>query len=294
VSKALSAELQAHLDGGATTMALCWLVVRTDGTRQGFTEHDRDLTFGGDTYLASSGFTASRLEQSLGLAVDNLNVDGALSDDSINEDDLAEGRYDDADVTLTYVNWADTSMRTILSRGSIGEVKRQETAFSAEFRSLAHKLNQRTGRTFQRTCDAALGDARCGVDLTSSSYRSNGAVISASGRSLVVDTVGDFYPDAFFTHGVLTFTSGDNNGLSFEVKSQAGGNITLWQVPPNPVNAPNTFFVTAGCEKTIGVCKAKFDNVANFRGCPYIPGQDIFQDYPTQGDPQMDGGSLFQ
>ena len=34
-----------------------------------------------------------------------------------------------------------------------------------EASSLAHVLGQTVGRTFQATCDAALGDARCGVDL---------------------------------------------------------------------------------------------------------------------------------
>jgi hypothetical protein len=44
-------------------------------------------------------------------------------------------------------------------------------------RSLAHVLGQTVGRTFQATCDAALGDGRCGVDLEDSAYKGTGAVI---------------------------------------------------------------------------------------------------------------------
>ncbi len=70
--KALPPALQAHLSGGVTTLCYCWRVTRHDGTVMGFTEHDRDVTAAGTTFQAGSGFTASRIEQSLGLAVDNM------------------------------------------------------------------------------------------------------------------------------------------------------------------------------------------------------------------------------
>jgi hypothetical protein len=38
--------LQARLDGGATTLARCWIVTRRDGVVQGFTDHDEDLVVG--------------------------------------------------------------------------------------------------------------------------------------------------------------------------------------------------------------------------------------------------------
>lgn len=291
MSKTVQSALQAHLDTGATTMALCWKVARKDGTTQGFTEHDCDLTFDGLTYLARSGFTATQVAQSLGLAVDNLNVDGAISSDTINEDDLASGRYDDADVELTWVNWQDVSQRQTFSRGSIGEVKRGETAFSAEFRSLVHRLNQKTGRQYQKTCDVAVGSDRCGVDLTSSTFSSSGTVTSASGRNLVLTSLGG-YADGWFSHGLLTFTSGLNTGLSFEVKSHSGSNVTLWDVPPGAVLSSDAFGLTAGCLQTMDVCITKFNNINNHQGFPDIPGQDTLQNYAVTGEREFTGGSL--
>jgi uncharacterized phage protein (TIGR02218 family) len=32
------------------------------------------------------------------------------------------------------------------------------------------------------------------------------------------------------------------------------------------------FTVTAGCDKSVKTCKAKFDNEVNFRGFPHVPG----------------------
>lgn len=293
MSKTLAAGLQDHLDSRSTTMVYCWKVERSDGTVQGFTEHDGDLTFDSVTYLASSGFQASMIEQSLGLAVDNLNVESALSSDSINEDDLAKGYYDFAEVTIYWVNWQDVTERSIVDRGNLGEISRGETAFSAEFRSLADRLDQQTGRKYSRSCDAVLGDARCGVDLTSSSFKATGTVSSADGRQLVVTGTGTF-GDGFFQGGVLTFTSGDNNGLSFEVKRHEGADVTLWEIPPDTVAVSDGYSMTAGCDRSSATCKAKFSNLANFRGFSHIPGEDWMTKYADIEEENMDGGSLFQ
>lgn len=294
MSKTVPTALQAHLNSGATTMALCWKVTRQDGVVQGFTEHDRDLTFNGVTYLARSGFTATAVTQSLGLAVDNLNVDGAISSDTINEDDLASGRYDDAEVELIWVNWADPTnpgMSITTARGNIGEIKRQETAFSAEFRSLAHKLGQNTGRSYQRTCDAKLGDGRCKVNLESATYKATGTVTSAAGRNLVLTGLGT-YDDGWFTHGRIKFTSGLNAGLEFEVKSHSGGTVTLWDAPPSAVVSAVTFEIRAGCKQDMWTCRDKFNNIKNFQGFFDIPGQDYIQKVAVQGEAVYDGGSL--
>ena len=60
--------------------------------------------------------------------------------------------------------------------GSLGEVRRTGTAFTAEVRGLAHYLQQPKGRLFQYGCDADLGDARCGIDLSLAIYRGEGAI----------------------------------------------------------------------------------------------------------------------
>ncbi|HZT50243.1 MAG TPA: DUF2163 domain-containing protein, partial [Hyphomicrobiaceae bacterium] len=91
--KSLPPSLQAHLDTGATTLAWCWRVTRRDGVRLGFTDHDRDLVFDGTTFAAATGFTATEIKDAVGLAVDNLEVESALSSSSLNEDDLAAGLF---------------------------------------------------------------------------------------------------------------------------------------------------------------------------------------------------------
>ena len=65
----LPPDLAAHLAGGATTLCHCWALTRRDGARLGFTDHDRDLRFGGLTYAARSGLEAAEASTELGFAI---------------------------------------------------------------------------------------------------------------------------------------------------------------------------------------------------------------------------------
>lgn len=278
--KTVSPGLQAHLDTGATTMCYCWRITRTDGLVQGFTEHDEDLTFDGTTFLAKTGFTASQVQQTLGLSVDNMNVDGAVSSETINEDDLAAGKYDDAYIELFWVNWQDPSQRLISQVGYTGEAKRTGAAFSAELRGLTSRLGQTTIRTFQRTCDAQLGDSRCKIDLTSSTYKGSGTITEALGpRTHKASGLGGYDTD-WFSQGVLTFTSGENDGVKIDVKEHVkdgSGNVVieLWYPPAFNLEAGWTFTITAGCKLTADICNAKFGNILNFQGFAKMPGNDF-------------------
>src|SRR5690606_7225920 len=204
--KTLSSDFAVHLAGGTTTLAWCWKLVRRDGAVLGFTEHDRDLSFGGTAYEAAGGFTASALESTGGLNTDNLDVAGALSSARLDESDLAAGLYDDAEVEIWRVNWADTEQRVLMRKGNLGEVSRAGEAFSAELRGLAHRLNQPVGRLYQYGCDADFGDRRCGLDADD--WTVPGTVTSASAnRELIAEGLGEFAA-GYFTRGRLTFTSG--------------------------------------------------------------------------------------
>ena len=239
--KSLSTALKAHLATGATTLAWCWRVTRGDGAVLGFTDHDCDLTFDGTTFEAATGFTASEIKDALGLSVDNLEVSSALNSDQLNADDLAAGLYDDAAVEIWRVNWQDTDQRVLMRAGSLGEVRRAGTAFSAEVRGLAHYLQQPKGRLFQSGCDADLGDARCGVDVDDPAFRGTGTTIAASSLRLFTASGLDTFAAGWFTRGLVTFTSGTNAGRDQEVKRHALfgaiATIELWQPMALPIEA---------------------------------------------------------
>lgn len=50
-----------------------------------------------------------------------------------------------------------------------------------------------------------------------------------------------------------------------------------------------TFTIFAGCDKRLSTCRRKFANVRNFRGFPYLPGDNWLTAYPVSGR-AYDGG----
>jgi uncharacterized phage protein (TIGR02218 family) len=287
--------MQAKLDSGVTSLCRCWVITRNDGVVQGFTDHDEDVAVGDVTCLAGSGLTGSEATQKLGLAVDASEISGALADDTLNEDDLAAGRYDAAGVEIWLVDWSEPSLRVLLAKGTLGEVKREGAAFVAEVRGLSQRLAEESGRLYTATCSADLGDGRCNIDLTGAAFRGSGSVAALKATSTFTATGLDDFDDGWFTAGKLSFTSGANAGLAMEVKSHGKGLsvvIDLWQAMPQLIAPGDEFTVTAGCDKRFATCHDRFNNIVNFRGFPHIPGNDFVVRYPVQGEPGNDGSSL--
>jgi uncharacterized phage protein (TIGR02218 family) len=287
--KPLDPELQAHLEEGTTTLAWCWRILRSDGVALGFTDHDRSLTFDGGMFEPESGLAASELRSSSDLSVDAQDTEGVLRSDRITETDILDGRWDNAEVEVWRVNWQDVSQRVLLRHGAVGQIRRGRLAFIAEVRSLAHVLSQTVGRTFQATCDAQLGDGRCGVDLDDARYRGHGTVTTIlRDRAFIADGLTSF-ESGWFLLGTLTWAAGANAGRRAEVASHVlqGGEATvaLLEAAVRPIGIGDPFQIRAGCDKRLETCRAKFANVANFRGFPHIPGQDAVIRYASR-----DGG----
>lgn len=291
----LSEGFAEHLASGTTTLCRCWRVTRRDGVAQGFTDHDENLVFDGTTFRAGTGFEGSEIEARLGFAVTGTELHGALSSETLSEDDLAAGRYDDARIELFLVDWSNSENRLLLRVGNLGEVRREDSAFSAEVRGIASRLDEEKGRIFAATCDADLGDARCKIDLADPAYRGEGTIAALEGTGIFAANGLDAFADDWFTQGRLQWTSGANAGLAIEIKEHraAGGvHLSLWQTMPAPLAAGDAFVVTAGCDKRFETCAGKFANALNFRGLPHLPGNDFVVAYAVPGEPGNDGSTI--
>ncbi|WP_456388444.1 DUF2163 domain-containing protein [Profundibacter sp.] len=292
---AISAEFQAHLGTGITSVCRCWAVVRRDGVTLGFTDHDRALAFDGIDFKADSGLTAKALQQTSGLAVDNTEALGALTDAAITESDIAAGRFDGAEVQAWLVNWADLSQRTLQFRGTIGELQRSGGAFQAELRGLTEALNQPQGRVYQKPCTAVLGDVDCRFGFDVPGYVTELAVeIVEEARLFRFAEIGGF--DArWFEAGRFVVLSGAATGLVGVVKNDRQTSelreIELWEGLRAEIATGDLVRIEAGCDKRAKTCRLKFQNLLNFRGFPDIPGEDWLMSYPTSGGVNT-GGSL--
>lgn len=288
-------ELAAHLQGSTTTVCHCWRLTRTDGVVLGFTDHDRALVVDGSTFRPRSGFSASEARETLGLAIDSVDVEGALSSDDISEVDVLAGRYDDAEVETLLVNWRQPEQFASLRRATVGRIARRDGAFVAELKGRMHALDQVNGRWVTPRCDASLGDARCRVDLDQPGFSASGTVVTlAAARTIRVSGLGGF-ASGWFAHGRLEWTSGVLAARHSAVVGHTvrAGIVELALQPADePMPAPgDAFLARAGCDKAFATCKAKFANVLNFQGFPHLPGNDAAYGYVVDGD-VFDGGPI--
>ena len=277
--------LHDHLATGVTGLCRLWLVTRRDGVTLGFTDHDGDLTFGGQLYRAGTGLTARALQRSSGLSVDNTEALGALQDAAITEADLQAGRYDGAAVRIWLARWAAPDVRAQLFQGWLGEVSRQGQAFQAELRGMAEPLNRQIGDVYAKGCAAVLGDGRCRFDTAQPGYMAEVVLgrIEPGQRVLSLDGLAGF-ADRWFEAGRLEVLDGAAAGLVSAIRGdrllEGGRRIDLWQAPRAALQVGDRVRLVAGCDKRADTCREKFGNFMNFRGFPHLPGEDWLTLFP--------------
>ncbi|MGR3454687.1 DUF2163 domain-containing protein [Pseudooceanicola sp.] len=288
------AGLKAHLATGATTVCHAWRIRRGDGVVMGFTDHDRDLTFEGVVFRADTGLSALALQQGTGLAVDNTEAVGALSDAAIREADVEAGRFDGAELTAWLVNWTDVVQRQVEFRGTLGEIRRAGGAFRAELRGLTEALNQPMGRVYQKPCPAVVGDAACKVDLSAPGYATERAVEQVEDAQRFTFAALDGFDFGWFERGRLIVLDGAAAGLSGLVKRDRFLDglrvVELWQPLRAGIAPGDRVRLEAGCDKRFETCRLKFGNALNFRGFPDIPGEDWMMALPARSG-ETSGGS---
>ncbi|MDP1632801.1 MAG: DUF2163 domain-containing protein [Caulobacter sp.] len=161
--KNLPTALADRIESGAVSLAHVWLLTRADGTRLGFTDHDRDLSHDGLVCSAASGWTAGAADSGLGFAPGSAAAVGGLDSAALDEGDIVAGLYDGCVVACRQVDWGSPDLFVELWRGTIARLHREGGAFSAEIEGPLARLDRVAGRTFGRLCDANLGDDRCRV-----------------------------------------------------------------------------------------------------------------------------------
>lgn len=295
--KSASTGMKAHLQTDCTTLARLYKIVRKDGTVFTFTDFDRDISTrgyeayfsdgdpstGGWVYEAALGLVQpTAIENKSDLSVDNQEVTAVIDSITIKENELRYGIWDSADVEIRLVNWADLTQGEVkLRKGALGALELKNGILTAEVLGLTNALQILQGRSFGPPCDAELGDIRCKkvVQVDAGTCNTNPSIGTNDAHHIAPYSGLDNRVD-YYTDGLLTFTSGLNSGLSFQIKYWDGHTLTLTQALFAVVANNDAFQIQPGCDKTIATCKSKFDNVVNFRGFPSMPGQDAIMQYP--------------
>lgn len=269
--------------------ATLWSIVRVDGVTLRFTDHDETIvTPSGSTFIPGGGFSASARSKHIGTEKSpNLEIRGIVNSENITEEDLRAGRYREASVSEWLIDWRYPWLGAFAKRVyTIVGVTFSTNGWEAQMEGNARKLRQASGRTAQRRCPhdlgqpilASLGPGQaggCGVDLALFDDTGTVTSITDDKRKFEATAIGS-QVDNYYRHGIITWNTGDNAGLSFECQKyiNSGRKFTQFLNTPFVIQIGDTFRAIAGCDKERSTCKDKFDNLVNFGGLPWVPGTD--------------------
>jgi uncharacterized phage protein (TIGR02218 family) len=286
--KATTTAVQSLLSAAMSTpdaqlfFAECFTFITTTGTQYTWTNVDYPITYNGYTFLADGPLVSGlKYKGSVGLEVDKQQITiAARPTDQINGAPfliaLRDGAFDGAPVYRDRV-FLTGSMGSVvggvrLFQGRVSTVdsvgRTQATlTVASDLVILDYDMPK---NLFSPTCLHVLYDSGCGV--IRGTYSISGTVGSGSNSNTI------YFPSARTgdAQGSLVFTSGANANVRVTVKSvimpggvPIGYNL-MYPLPFAPTTG-DAFTVTFGCDHTQNTCQNKFNNLANFRGFPYVP-----------------------
>jgi uncharacterized phage protein (TIGR02218 family) len=191
------------------------------------------------------------------------------------EEQILGGVFDGAKITASWASWENPALGKIdVFAGTLGQISWDERGWLADVVSNMKLLERTLGWTYTATCRHKLFSTAetgkigfCGLDPASYTFTGSVSAVSTPKWKFSTSLT---QADAYFSAAVLTWTSGNNAGLSCTVKSQIGGVLDLFVPTAFTIQAGDTFSIQAGCDKTAETCASKFSNLNNFGGFPHI------------------------
>ena len=288
--RTINAALTTHYALGATTLATALKITREDGTVFGYTSHHVDASISSVTYSATPGLDIKGIEVAASLAVGNLKLT-TLNDGTIfTATDLHNGVWNNAAFIIFRYNHVTPSDGTDVQLvGNIGEVGINNGFLEFELRDIRQNMQQSVEVKSSKTCRARLGDSMCGVPLTGSptNYTFTGTVTHVTAGNQTFRDSTRTQAEGWFDEGEITFTSGNNAGVSRKIKSfnyqvsPLNGTFVLALPLFGTVQVGDAYTAITGCRKRREEdCRDKFSNTINFQGEPDRKGLDNITQSP--------------
>jgi uncharacterized phage protein (TIGR02218 family) len=261
-----------------TAFADCFTFTLSTGSAYTWTNVDIPIVFNGVTFSASGPLVQGlKYKASVGLEVDKQQMTiAARPTDLINGAPfliaLRDGAFDGASVQrdrvfLTALGGAVVGGVTLF-KGRVSTVDQvgRTTATLTVASDLVVLDYDMPRNLFSPTCVHTLYDSGCGV--IRGAFASNGA----AGAGSTANAIAFSGAEALHAQGSIVFSFGANANVRATVKSVAvGSSLNLIYPLPFAPSVGDAFTVYAGCDHTQNTCNARFSNLVNFRGFPYVP-----------------------
>ena len=290
---AVSGERAALIEAGLFFYTTLWIITRKDGTVFRFTDSPTEVisnaTGSAELYQPHGGGMASALAQKENLKANNRELKGIFDFDRITADDIRAGLYRQATGEEHLID------SRFPNSGSLGGNKYyiQDITYmtgtniwQAQVEGVTRFLKQRVGERYTRNCRYRFGDIRCTVNRNtgsgnwgngSGSIKTSTSVASVSdNRTTFTASVSSVYTAAAFQYGQVSFTSGANNGMSYDIIAFDPSTNTFQTASQTAydIAVGDSILVYTGCRKSTAAC-TEYSNHINFGGFPHIPGGDL-------------------
>lgn len=283
--RAASVSLKARIALGTISLCRIWSVTRRDGTIKYFTDHDTNVIFDSNTYVATNSFNISNLRSTLAGGSTSADLTIVFSDSGISYDDAIRGFYDNAEMVLSIIDYQNPSYGTItMVDGFLGAISLgDKNVGSCEVIGRLQSALNRIGEFYTPECRASLGDSRCKINIAL--FSTTGVVTTVTNnRKFRVDFVTDPV-NYLYSLGQIKWSSGNNNGTSLECLAQYAIDATIDELilamhTAKDVQVGDTLTIYAGCDKRPVTCIGTFNNFVNYRGEPHVPNSDKIKDPP--------------
>jgi uncharacterized phage protein (TIGR02218 family) len=221
-------------------------------------------------------------------SVGNMELVGILSDTGIKDEELYAGLFDGAEIEVWMVPWEsdDNEIPFRLLAGTMGDIRQGLQGFDAEIVTPGAQMQQKPLlEVVTPSCRYELGDDRCTVDLDALTVSGSvtGLTIPTTPNSTVRRVFVDSTrteDDGYFNVGEVEWLTGDNAGVTSEVKDFTNMIFTLWDALLHPIQVGDTYDARPGCDKLEDTCKDTFDNFDNNGGFTFVPGEDRLAQTP--------------
>lgn len=266
-----SAPFNATLPDEVGTLARLWSIEPVNGDPIRFTDCDNIVVFEGNTYSNEIGFSASSIVSAANSQTQGADISTAVGPD-ITEDRIRSGYFDEAPCHLIVIDYEHPENGGIkLFGGTVGEIR-----FDDLGKVDIHVIGLFSNRVFINIetygpfCRAELGDHRCQFDIESLKEVFTVATTTTGQKFTTVELGED---NGYWRYGILKFTSGNNNGIVMTVATSKSNDksITLFVPAPFIIEAGDTGLIYPGCDKSLAMCRDRYDNIIHFRGEPYVP-----------------------
>lgn len=265
-----------ELAANTTWCCEIWHMTSTSGLVAAYAEHTRPLVFDGATYDASS-IEIRRLAQKIGLEPNTGDIIGVF-DSIVTEADLDGGKWKKARIVReTLIDYRNLAMgSTTRQVGTAGGFEKKGDMYTVEFRSLVSLLNQTIGE-LTSPVDRHRRPEDLGINISSYTF-AKAVTAVVDNRNFTMNGVAQ--ANDYYQYGRIVWTSGANNGLQMEIKTNTGNVFELQLPMRSTVAIGDTANVIAGYNGTRDQCRDKFNAVINSNAEFDLPGPMGVLRYP--------------